>query len=494
MADYIIQLKDISKNYGGIQALKDITLGFERGMIHALLGENGAGKSTLIRSLSGVEKPTKGDIIFEGKSTLKLSPKQIHDLGISTVYQEPMQAPHMSVLENIYLGRMEKKGGVWIDKKKMREKLLRLMEDTEIYLDPDTEICKLGTAQRQMVEILKALSSDAKFVIFDEPTSSLTNDETEILFNQMKSMKKRGITVLYISHRMAEIFELCDRVTIFRDGMYIESNFLSEYTSDKLIQTMIGREIGDWFYKKEVKIGDEILSAEKISTGYLKDVSFKLRKGEIIGFAGLVGAGRTEVAKVLFGLDKFTGSIMFENEQYHPKSPRDAMNKGVVLVPEDRKIEGVVHTMNVRENITLPNLKALKKVLFVGRKREAGMGREMMERLKIKASGLRQLVSNLSGGNQQKVVFAKWLATEPKIMILDEPTRGIDVGAKAEIYRIISDLVERGISIILMSSEMPELIALCDGIYTMKDGKITGSLDRREFSEKAILTKIIEED
>ena len=277
MADYIIQLKDISKNYGGIQALKDITLGFERGMIHALLGENGAGKSTLIRSLSGVEKPTKGDIIFEGKSTLKLSPKQIHDLGISTVYQEPMQAPHMSVLENIYLGRMEKKGGVWIDKKKMREKLLRLMEDTEIYLDPDTEICKLGTAQRQMVEILKALSSDAKFVIFDEPTSSLTNDETEILFNQIKSMKKRGITVLYISHRMAEIFELCDRVTIFRDGMYIESNFLSEYTSDKLIQTMIGREIGDWFYKKEVKIGDEILSAEKISTGYLKDVSFKLR-------------------------------------------------------------------------------------------------------------------------------------------------------------------------------------------------------------------------
>ena len=207
-----------------------------------------------------------------------------------------------------------------------------------------------------------------------------------------------------------------------------------------------------------------------------------------------MGAGRTEVAKVLFGLDKFTGSIMFENEQYHPKSPRDAMNKGVVLVPEDRKIEGVVHTMNVRENITLPNLKALKKVLFVGRKREAGMGREMMERLKIKASGLRQLVSNLSGGNQQKVVFAKWLATEPKIMILDEPTRGIDVGAKAEIYRIISDLVERGISIILMSSEMPELIALCDGIYTMKDGKITGSLDRREFSEKAILTKIIEED
>ncbi len=299
---------------------------------------------------------------------------------------------------------------------------------------------------------------------------------------------------MYISHRMAEIFELCDRVTIFRDGMYIESNYLSEYTSDKLIQTMIGREIGDWFYKKEVKIGDEILSAEKISTGYLKDVSFKLRKGEIIGFAGLVGAGRTEVAKVLFGLDKFTGSIMFENEQYHPKSPRDAMNKGVVLVPEDRKIEGVVHTMNVRENITLPNLKALKKVLFVGRKREAGMGREMMERLKIKASGLRQLVSNLSGGNQQKVVFAKWLATEPKIMILDEPTRGIDVGAKAEIYRIISDLVERGISIILMSSEMPELIALCDGIYTMKDGKITGSLDRREFSEKAILTKIIEED
>lgn len=494
MADYIIELKDISKNYGGIQALRDITLGFERGMIHALLGENGAGKSTLIRSLSGVEKPTKGDIIFEGKSTLKLSPKQIHDLGISTVYQEPMQAPHMSVLENIYLGRMEKKGGIWVDKKKMKEKLLKLMEETEIHLDPDTEICKLGTAQRQMVEILKALSTDAKFVIFDEPTSSLTNDETQILFKQIKSMKKRGITVLYISHRMAEIFELCDRVTIFRDGMYIESNFLSEYTSDKLIQTMIGREIGDWFYKKEVTIGDEILTAEKISTGYLKDVSFKLRKGEIIGFAGLVGAGRTEVAKALFGLDKFTGSIVFEGEQYHPKSPREAMNKGVVLVPEDRKIEGVVHTMNVRENITLPNLKALKKMLFVGRRGEAGMGQKMMERLKIKASGLRQPVSNLSGGNQQKVVFAKWLATEPKIMILDEPTRGIDVGAKAEIYRIISDLAERGISIILMSSEMPELIALCDGIYTMKDGKITGSLVRKEFSEKTILTKIIEED
>lgn len=494
MADHIIELKNVSKNYGGIQALKNITHGFERGMIHALLGENGAGKSTLIRSLSGVEKPTKGDIIFEGQSTLKLSPRQIHDLGISTVYQEPMQAPHMSVMENIYLGRMEKKAGIWVDKKGMRENLLKLMEETEIHLDPDAEICKLGTAQRQMVEILKALSSNAKFVIFDEPTSSLTNDETRILFKQIKKMKQRGITVLYISHRMAEIFELCDRVTIFRDGMYIESNFLSEYTSDRLIQSMIGREIGDRFYKKEVKIGEEILRADRISTGYLKDVSFKLRKGEIIGFAGLVGAGRTEVARVLFGLDKFTGSIEYDGAPYHPKCPRHAMNRGIVLVPEDRKAEGVVHTMNVRENITLPNLKVLKKLLFVGRKREAGMGREMMERLQIKASGLRQPVSNLSGGNQQKVVFAKWLATEPKVMILDEPTRGIDVGAKAEIYRIIGDLAERGISIILMSSEMPELIALCDGIYTMKDGKITGSLKRQEFSEKAILKKIIEED
>lgn len=493
MADYIFQLNNVCKNYGVVKALKNISINIERGKVHALLGENGAGKSTLIRSLSCVEEPTSGEILYNGKSIVGLNPREAHELGISTVYQEPSQALDLSVMENLFMDRQEKNGLGLLDNAKTKKKALELMDETGIHLDPLMKVRKLSTAQRQMLEILKAMSYKSKFIIFDEPTSSLTTEETTKLFEIINSLKKNGVTVLYISHRMQEIFEICDHVFIFRDGGFVCEGNINEFDNDSLIRNMVGRDLSERFYKKEVEIGENVLEVKNLSNSKVRDVSFYLKKGEVLGFSGLVGAGRTETMNSLFGLDSYSGSIIIEGKEEYIDNPIKAMNLGISLVPEDRKVEGVVPIMSIKNNITLPNLNGVKNKLLLSDKKQKALSNKMIDRLRIKAPSGEQLVKNLSGGNQQKVVFAKWLASNPKIMILDEPTRGIDVGAKAEIYHIIGDLVESGISVIVISSEMPELISLSDRIYCMRDGKIVSELQRKDFSEERILNNIFGE-
>ena len=493
MSDYIFELKDVCKNYEGIKALRNITMNIERGKVHALIGENGAGKSTLIRSLSCVEQPSSGDILFNGKSVIGLNPKEAHELGISTVYQEPNQALDLTVMENLFMDRLKKNKFGLIDKKQTKIDALELMEKTGINLNPTELVRNLGTAQRQMLEILKAMSYDTKFIIFDEPTSSLTTEETNKLFEIINSLKEKGVTVLYISHRMQEIFEICDHVFIFRDGQFVSEGNIKEYDNDSLIKNMIGRELTERFYKKEVEIGDTILEVNNLSNSKVKDVSFYLRKGEVLGFSGLVGSGRTETMNSIFGLDSYTGLIKLDGKEIKIEKPIDAMKLGIVLVPEDRKVEGVVPIMSIKRNITLPNLKQVSTGPLLSERKQKDLSNKMIDKLRVKTPSGEQAVNNLSGGNQQKVVFAKWLASNPKVMILDEPTRGIDVGAKSEIYHIIADLVSSGISVIVISSDMPELISLSDRIYCMREGKLVGELQKDEFKEETILKKIFGE-
>lgn len=493
MSDYIFELKDVCKNYEGIKALRNITMNIERGKVHALIGENGAGKSTLIRSLSCVEQPSSGDILFNGKSVIGLNPKEAHELGISTVYQEPNQALDLTVMENLFMDRLKKNKFGLIDKKQTKIDALELMEKTGINLNPTELVRNLGTAQRQMLEILKAMSYDTKFIIFDEPTSSLTTEETNKLFEIINSLKEKGVTVLYISHRMQEIFEICDHVFIFRDGQFVSEGNIKEYDNDSLIKNMIGRDLTERFYKKEVEIGDTILEVNNLSNSKVKDVSFYLRKGEVLGFSGLVGSGRTETMNSIFGLDSYTGLIKLDGKEIKIEKPIDAMKRGIVLVPEDRKVEGVVPIMSIKRNITLPNLKQVSSGPLLSERKQKDLSNKMIDKLKVKTPSGEQAVNNLSGGNQQKVVFAKWLASNPKVMILDEPTRGIDVGAKSEIYHIIADLVSSGISVIVISSDMPELISLSDRIYCMREGKLVGELQKDEFKEETILKKIFGE-
>ena len=493
MADYIIELRDLCKYYGGIHALEHIDMKIERGRINALIGENGAGKSTLIRSLSCVEVPTSGDVLFNGQPIVGLTPKEAQALGIATVYQEPNQAMDLTVMENLYMDRMDKNKYGLIDYSSTRKRALALMDEVDIHIDPDAIVRSLSTAQRQMVEILRAMSYGAKFIIFDEPTSSLTTEETIKLFSIIRSLKEKGVTVLYVSHRMAEIFEICDYVLVFRDGKFVEEGELKDYNTDSLIRAMIGREIGDRFYKENVEIGEPILEVEHLSNSHVEDISFYLRKGEVLGFSGLVGAGRTEIMNSVFGLDPYTGTIRLNGKEITITSPEAAMKLGIAMVPEDRKREGVVPIMTIRENITLPNLGKVKKGLLLDRKAEAKMSERMVDRLRIKTPSSEQTVNNLSGGNQQKVVFAKWLESDPQIMILDEPTRGIDVGAKSEIYHIIGELVKNGISVIMISSEMAELMSICDRICCMREGRMVTILERNEFSEEVILKNIFGE-
>ena len=487
MSEYIVETRGLSKNYGGVKALKSVDLKFEPGKIHALVGENGAGKSTLIRILSGIEAPTSGTVLFDGKEVKTFTPSESIAMGISTVYQEPMQINLMSVAENIYCGRYEKKHGLFIDYRSLDKKVNELMDRIGIRLDPQQPVGKLSVANRQMVQILKALSFNAKFIIFDEPTASLATEECEMLHNIIRKLKEDNITVIYISHRLEEIFNLCDTVSVLRDGAFIEKCNVHEIDKEYLISRMIGRSMDNLFPKKKVPITDEILRVENISNENVKNINFTLHKGEILGLAGLVGAGRTELARVLFGIDKADGNIFIGGEKVQIRSPAEAINNGIGLVPENRKEQGLVGILTVKENLTLSNLKNDSKAMLINGQKEKRDTEKFVDKLRIKTPSIDQLVRNLSGGNQQKVVFAKWMDTNPNILILDEPTQGVDVGAKVEIYNIINDLAESGVGILMISSEMTELIAMCDRICVMHEGKITMELDRKDFSENKIM-------
>ena len=487
MAEAIVEVRHLTKNYGGVQALQDVSVKFERGKIHALLGENGAGKSTLIKILSGVEPASHGEILMDDKPVLLNSPLDARKLGISSVYQEPVQVMSLSVSENIFAGRLPSRHGL-LDRKELRRQSEVLMEQSQISLPPDEILQNLSLAQRQMVEILKAVSYRARFIIFDEPTSSLTREETGILFQTIKRLKNEGATILYISHRLEEIFDLCDVVTVLRDGRFIMQKDISGLSEQEIISSMVGRSLENLYPKETIPIGEEILRVENLCNSYLKNVSFSLHAGEILGFSGLVGAGRTELARALFGIDRYSGSVVLDGKPYHARRTWQAIDAGIALVPEDRKNEGLVRNLSVRVNTASIFMRHNHRLGFLKLKEEKKHVQDMIDTLRIRTPSDQQSMDNLSGGNQQKVVFAKWLSEDPRVLILDEPTRGVDVGAKAEIYSIIESLAKRGIGILMISSEMPELIAMADRIAVMCDGAISGIVERNDFSEKNLMS------
>ncbi|MCI9488086.1 MAG: sugar ABC transporter ATP-binding protein [Lachnospiraceae bacterium] len=479
MANTILKMQGISKQYGGIRALSDVSMELREGEILCLLGENGAGKSTLMKILSGVVAPSAGEIFLNDQKIDIKNPEVAHGYGISTVYQELVQFPDMTIMENIYVGRYPKKHGL-VDFEELKKRTLRLMDELDIHFEPTEYIRNLSVAQRQLVEIMKAISYDSKIIIFDEPTSSLTNEETDILFRIIRELKQKHISMIYISHRLTDIFAIGDRAAVLRDGRNSGEGMVKDLNEDQIIAMMVGRNLENQFPKKSVPIGEVILKAEHITNEKVKDASFELRRGEVLGFGGLVGSGRTELMRAVLGLDKCTGTVTKDGKVINNKSPQDAIKNKFALVPEDRKDQGLVLIRTLLQNIEMSSLKAVSRAGFLNAKKEKECADKYMKQLNVKAPSYNVNAGDLSGGNQQKVVIAKGLATNPDILILDEPTRGIDVGSKAEIYEIMNDLVEKGVSIIMISSELPELMNMSDRIVIMREGRITGVVDAEE--------------
>ncbi len=486
MANTILKMEGISKSYGGIKALDNVRLELQEGEILCLLGENGAGKSTLMKILSGVVLPGSGEMYLNGQKIHIRNPQLAHEYGISTVYQELVQFSDMTIMENIFMGRYPKKNG-FVDFKELRNMTLRLMDELDIHFEPGEYIRNLSVAQRQLVEIMKAVSFNSKIIIFDEPTSSLTMEETAILFRIIAGLKKKKISMIYISHRLADIFAIGDRAMVLRDGRNSGEGNVKELNEDQIIAMMVGRNLDHQFPKNHIEIGEEILRVEHITNEYVKDVSFTLRRGEVLGFGGLVGAGRTELLRAVMGLDKCSGKIYKNGKEIVNKSPMDAIRNKLALVPEDRKDQGLVLIRTLLHNIEMSSLKSVSRFGFLNRDKEKECAVRYMKQLHVKAFGYNQNAGDLSGGNQQKIVIAKGLATKPDILILDEPTRGIDVGSKAEIYEIMNALVEQGVSIIMISSELPELLNMSDRIIVMREGVISGELSADEATEEAVM-------
>lgn len=491
MSKKLLQMSGIAKRFAGVNALQGVDFELESGEVHALLGENGAGKSTLMKILAGIYPIDEGDIFIEGNKVAINNVKDAQALGISIIHQEISLVPHLSIAENIFLGKEPLTKTGWIDWKTMNEEAQRSLQQFGLDLSPTDPVSKLTVAQQQMVEIIKAVSFQAKIIVMDEPTSSLTEKEVEFLFRTIGHLKEQGVGIVYISHRMNELFAITDRITVLRDGTLIGTVRTKETTTDQLISMMVGRELTHYYIKDTVpdSSGECVLSVHNLSKkGVLKDVSFELRKGEILGFSGLVGAGRSELMKCIFGLDPFDeGEIRIDNKPISIRNPNDAIRHGVVYVTENRKEEGLFLIRSVRYNITIKILDKFIKWFKVNANYENRQTNQYIEELSIKTPGPDQEVRNLSGGNQQKVLISRWLATKPRVLILDEPTRGVDVGAKAEIYAIMNRLVKEGVSIIMISSELPEVINMSDRIAVMYKGGIRTILNRDEFSQETIM-------
>lgn len=488
MAAKLLELKGIVKDFPGTRALDHVELVVEYSQVHAIIGENGAGKSTLMNIIAGVFPQTEGTIIFEGKTVQFSNTLDAQELGISIVHQEINLCPHVTVAENIFLGRAPKKGAL-IDYKAMKERSAELLKSMNSSIDPSAKVADLSIAEQQIVEIVKALSMNCKLLILDEPTSSLTEMETTELFKTIRRLRESGISILYISHRLSEIMEICDQATVFRDGHYMGSDKVGSLTTDDLINKMVGRRIESVFPEKAgAASGEVLLEAEHYSGNGFQDASFRLRQGEILGISGLVGAGRSELARAVCGIDKkSSGSLTFKGRPLRLKTFRDAIDNGIVYVTENRKEDGLFLDYDICKNISAPCLKALKNGLMLSRAKEKAMAQEYVERIKIKVFSLNQLCSALSGGNQQKVLFAKWLTVSPQLLIIDEPTRGIDVGVRLEIYRILRQLCGDGVGIIVISSDLSEILGLCDRVVVMAEGRVTGELEAEEMSEEAIM-------
>jgi len=491
MGQTLLRMSGISKRFAGVHALKGVDFELESGEVHALLGENGAGKSTLMKILAGIYPVDEGEIFIEGKKVSINSVKDAQTHGISIIHQEISLVPHLSVAENIFLGKEPVTKTGWIDWKKMNEETRKSLQQFGLELPPEMPVKKLTVAQQQMIEIIKAVSFRAKMIVMDEPTSSLTEKEVEFLFQTIGRLKEQGVGIVYISHRMNELFTITDRITVLRDGALIGTVRTKETTTDRLISMMVGRELTQYYIKDSApeSDGEIVLSVHNLSKkGVLNEVSFELRKGEILGFAGLVGAGRSELMKCIFGLDSFDkGEIRVDGKPLIIRNPNDAIKHGIAYVTENRKEEGLFLIRSVQYNITIKLLDKFIRWFRVNTHYENQKTRQFIKELSIKTPNPDQEVRNLSGGNQQKVLISRWLATNPRVLILDEPTRGVDVGAKAEIYAIMNRLVKEGVSIIMISSELPEVINMSDRIAVMYKGGIRTILDRDEFSQETIM-------
>ncbi|MDD3840476.1 MAG: sugar ABC transporter ATP-binding protein [Clostridia bacterium] len=485
----LLRMKDIHKRFPGVYALKSVDFELKAGEIHGILGENGAGKSTLIKVLGGIYSIDKGDIFIDGKKVNIQSVKDAQDNGISIIHQDLVLVPDMTVAENIFLGRESVNQAGFIDKEKMQEDAQKLLDEFDLGIRSTMKIRDLTVANQQMVEIIKAISFNAKILVMDEPTSSLSEKEVSSLFKTIQRLRNQGVGIIYISHRMSEFKEISDRVTVLRDGEYIGTRVTKETTTEELINMMVGRELKHYYTRTYNDSTETVMEIKNLSSeDTLRDINFDVKKGEILGFAGLVGAGRSEVMKCIFGIDAITsGEIWIENQKAEIKSPNDAMDYGVVLVPEDRKLEALFPEQSVKYNMTIKVLEQFIKGISVDTNKEEEIANKYVQEMSIKTPSLNQIMNNLSGGNQQKVVISRWLATHPKILILDEPTRGVDVGAKAEIYVIMNDLASRGVSIIMVSSELPEVINMSDRVVVMSNGRIAGYLERDELSQEKIM-------
>jgi ribose transport system ATP-binding protein len=487
--DIILFVRNLTKTYPGVRALDGVSIDFERGEVHAIVGENGAGKSTLIKILTGAIQPDSGEIDLEGVVHSSFKPHEaIFDLGISAIYQEFNLIPHLSVAENVFFGK-EITRGILINMNKMCSETEKILERLGLKINPRALIKDLSVAYQQIVEISKAISRNVKILIMDEPSAPLTTNEVDRMFDLVRTLKQQGVTVIYISHRLGEAFQLADRVTVLRDGKFIKTLITKETNRQELIRLMVGRTLGEAYPEKKHKSEEVLLEVKNLCTErFIKNISFRLRRGEILGLGGLVGAGRTELARAIFGADPIkSGEIHVEGKRVNIRSTSSAITKGIGLIPEDRKRHGILSEMTVKENISYSALRNLNRAGIIMGKAEERIAQEFKKKLDIKTPDLGRKVKNLSGGNQQKVVLSKWLATKCKVLIFDEPTRGIDVGAKQEIYELIRRLAEEGTGIVFISSELPELLGMCDRILVMRKGEISGSFKRGEATQDAIL-------
>lgn len=486
-----IEMKGINKAFGSNQVLKNAGFVLKDGEVHALMGENGAGKSTLMKILTGVYTRDAGTVIVDGKEVLYKTPQEAEKAGIVFIYQELNVLFDLTVEENLFMGKeITKKFGI-CDKKAMRKKAQEVMDKMGVSIPINAVMSDLSVGQQQMVEICKALMVDAKVLIMDEPTAALTQSETEGLFKLIKSLKKKGVSIVYISHRMEEIFELCDRITVLRDGTYVGTEYIKDIDMDDIVRMMIGREIGERFPKREgVKIGNEMLRVEGLTKAKtFENVNFSVKAGEILGVSGLMGAGRTEIMQAIFGNIPFeSGKVFIEGKEVKIKCAQDAINAGIGFITEDRKTEGLLLEKSISDNISLANLGKISNKSVLSRSKEKELANKGITEFRIKCFGPDHECGNLSGGNQQKVVFAKWVYTEPKILILDEPTRGVDIGAKKEIYSVINDLAAKGVAVIMVSSELPEVLGMSDRIMVVHEGHITGIIDAAEADQEKVMT------
>ena len=487
----LLEMKNIHKRFPGVYALRGVSFGLKRGEVHALLGENGAGKSTLIKVLGGIYERDEGEIKIEGHTLRLNSVDEAREAGISIIHQELVLVPYLSVAENIFLGRELCRGPI-VDRGAMIASTQKALQEFGLSLSPTALVADLNIAQQQMVEIVKAVSFNAKIIVMDEPTSSLSDKEVDALFENIRKLKARGIGIVYISHRMSELQQVADRVTVLRDGEYVATREVAATGNDELVALMVGRQLGSYYTRTYQPGSETVLKVENLNSAKVHNVSFALRRGEILGFAGLVGAGRSETMQAIFGLDKITGgSVQLNGPEIAGRRPDEVLVAGISLVPEDRKAEGVFPSMSIRFNITLKVLQQFIRGVHVDSGKEYEIARQYMQELHVKAPGQDATIGSLSGGNQQKVIIGSWLASAPKVLILDEPTRGIDVGSKSEIYAIMNELVKNGMSILMVSSELPEILNMSDRVVVMREGTISKVLDHTEATQESIMQNAV---